>query len=116
MAVFDYLQGPISNLVQNYDISDYNFPFSLTLLTPPLTPIQQQFHTFITNALYFALPNFRALKVGLLQPKLKDSLDRSLPIIILCMMILVGIVLGMTAMLILSCRLMKVRNNSFKFI
>ena len=116
MAVFDFLQGPISNLVQNYNITDYNFPLSYSLLTPPLTPIQRQFHTFVTNALYFALPNFRSLKMGLLDPILKKELNRSRPIIILCMMIIVGIALGMTVMMILKCRLMKVRNNAFLFI
>ena len=28
MAVFDFLQGPISNLARNYNITDFNFPLA----------------------------------------------------------------------------------------
>lgn len=54
----DYLELPLTNL-QTTNASSFNFSFSLAYLQPPLNSTQIFFHEFITNALYFALPNLR---------------------------------------------------------
>ncbi len=37
-------------------------------IAPPLTPAQIHFNTFITNALYFAIPNLRQLRESKMSP------------------------------------------------
>ncbi len=39
-------------------------------IAPPLTPTQIHFNTFITNALYFAIPNLKTLRYEKMAPDL----------------------------------------------
>ncbi len=44
-------------------------------IAPPLTPAQIHFNTFITNALYFAIPNMKSLRSNNLKPILIERID-----------------------------------------
>ena len=61
MAISDFFQLPLTTLSQDYNISDFNFPISFDYLTPPLSVIERQFHTFMINVLYFILPNLGSI-------------------------------------------------------
>ena len=56
-----FLQKPINNLT-TYPKADYSFPITYSLLTPPLSQIQQDFTTFIVNSIYFIMPSLSGLK------------------------------------------------------
>jgi hypothetical protein len=65
LAISNYLQAPLSNLVADYQPTDFSFPAQLDAASPPLTAVEQQFHTFIANALYSVLPSLHAMKSDL---------------------------------------------------
>lgn len=53
--------------------------------------------------------------MGMMAPIIESTMKRSLPSIVLNVMIIGVIVLGMLMMLILSWRVMRARNTAFKF-
>jgi hypothetical protein len=112
MAVADYLQQPLSNLQNNYNITDFAFPYPFESLPLPLTSIEQQYHTFITNALYFALPNFRAQIDDFSSNEALVLIDGSTPMIAIYTLIIVMTVISMAFLSILTCRITRFNNKS----
>jgi hypothetical protein len=60
MALVDFLSLPQANLKQ-HSLSELNFPFSLEYSSGPLSSSERNFHTYVTNALYFVFPSFKSL-------------------------------------------------------
>lgn len=116
MAVFDFLQGPLNNLAQSYNVTSFNFPIAYDLLTPPLSTIEQQFHTFITNALYFALPNFRSLKRGVIDPILNRLLDNSFPSLLVSLFLIPCMGLVVLVLLCLNRRVLHINGQACRFL
>lgn len=72
MALSDFIRVPIATLSQDYNISDFAFPFAFDYLTPPLTLVEQHYHTFMINSLYFALPNLTLMMKEQIVPILNN--------------------------------------------
>jgi hypothetical protein len=96
-AVPDYLQKPLIN-IQNEAIQDFNFSFALNYLKIPLSSPQIHFHTFITNALYFALPNLRNIYNPTLLLLISNFLKANLPLIIIFLLIALMSTIGSLVM------------------
>jgi hypothetical protein len=111
MEVYDFLQGPMSNLANSYNLSDFDFPYTYDYLAAPLNTIQQQYYTFLVNALYVAIPNFRMLYYQVLSPINEKNVDRSLFPIVLNIMMLVGLTFGMTVLMVVTYRVRRARTT-----
>jgi hypothetical protein len=112
MAVADYLQQPLSNLQNSYNLTDFAFPFPFQSLTPPLTPIEQQYHTFITNAIYLDLPNFRAQIDTFIADEANKLIDGSTPMLGLYITIILLAGLAVVSHTLLVCRIIRCTNRS----
>jgi hypothetical protein len=113
MAVPDYLQRPLSNLQNNYNLTDFSFPFPFQSLTPPLTPIEVEYHTFITNALYFAIPNFRTQIDNFYKNGMTAFIDGSTPMLTLYLLnITLSVFGGLLLHTLLVCRIVRVTNTA----
>ena len=105
----------MNNLAQNYNISEFYFPFAFSYLTAPLSLIQQQFHNFMVNTVYFAIPNFRSFKSEVMTPIIDRSFDKSLPFIIICMTIIAFLVFFVSLMMVVNYRVTKVKHYMHDF-
>ena len=74
-----------------------------------------QFHTYMTNAIYFALPNLRNMEMYKLDP-LKLSLNKMSAIEILCPLILVVAALAIFIMVLLFRKAIRLLSLSHKFV
>jgi len=113
MAISDFFQLPLTSLSQDYNISDFNFPISFDYLTPPLSVIERQFHTFMINVLYFILPNLGTIlenKIFLLY--YSGFTNDALIIISLLMGALV--LLSFMVMMIISCKIVNLKHDVYR--
>jgi len=67
LSVADNILNPITNL-NNLTVSSFNFPFALEFLPKTISSTASFFFQLNTNILYTHLPNFRSLKLCVMDP------------------------------------------------
>lgn len=114
-VVPDLLENPLDNLKET-NISNFSFPFSYNYLTPPLTTTQTFFYNFLTNAIYFAIPNLRTFRLYRMIEMFTMQLSNITPYIILLGLVMVAIVLGFIPILLLYRKVGKLISYSHRSI